>query len=85
MLESLALHYSRYDFYDVLEKSFINGKNILTVYHSETSFYQVIKLLINFGTSTARSLLDHIWYLLGLQIRKTTINNKHCTKNEVFH
>ena len=80
MLESLALHYSWYDFYDVLEKSFINGKNILTVYHSETSFYQVIKLLINFGTSTARSLLDHIWYLLGLQIGKTTINNKHCTK-----
>ena len=39
MLESLALHYSWYDFYDVLEKSFINGKNILTVYHSETSFY----------------------------------------------
>ena len=48
------------------------------------SFNHVIKMLINFSTYTTRSLLDHIWYLWGLEIKGTTIINKVKAIEQIF-
>ena len=38
------------------------GKNVHIVYHKEANFNHAIKISVNFGTETARSLLNHKWY-----------------------
>ena len=54
--------------YDALELSFIYGKNINILYNYDMNFHHAIKIFINFGTYTARTLLNHIWYLWELEI-----------------
>ena len=36
----------------------------------------VINMVCNFGTETVRYFLNHAWHLWGLEIKKTSMNNK---------
>ena len=56
--------------------------NIL--YSYVTTFYHVVKMSINLGNYPTRSLLNHIYILMRVSKRKTTINKKVRAIEQIF-